>query len=69
MINIIGLLMGYNKVAFYGNIVVAWTDGDLPKDTAIFVGQLRTQLGIKGRETEGPQLAAKALFKSIKENK
>lgn len=31
----------------------------------IFVGQLRTQLGIKGMETEGPQRAASALFEQI----
>lgn len=35
----------------------------------IFVGQLRTQLGIKGRENDGPEEAAKALFKSISEGK
>jgi hypothetical protein len=31
----------------------------------IFVGQLRTQLGIKGKENDGPEEAAKALFESI----
>lgn len=28
----------------------------------VFVGQIRTQLGIEGREQEGPQMAARALF-------
>ena len=35
----------------------------------VFVGQLRTQLGIKGKEMDGPEHAAKELFKSINENK
>jgi hypothetical protein len=33
--------------------------------TKIYVGQLRTRLGIKGYEIEGPHLAAKALFSLI----
>jgi hypothetical protein len=35
----------------------------------VFVGQLRTRLGIPGFETKGPQDAAEALFKSISERK
>ncbi len=35
----------------------------------IFVGQLRTQLGVAGMETIGPQEAAKALFREILEKK
>lgn len=31
----------------------------------IFVGQIRTQLGLKGMEMEGPQQAAKALFEML----
>ena len=34
-------------------------------DEGIFVGQIRTQLGIDGMEMKGPQLAAKALFERI----
>ena len=37
--------------------------------TGVKVGQIRTQLGIKGMETPGPQLAAKALFGDIVKNK
>ena len=33
----------------------------------LYVGQLRTRLGIKGYETDGPQEAAKALFALISE--
>jgi len=33
------------------------------------VGQLRTRLGIKGYETEGPREAAQALFALISELK
>ncbi len=34
-------------------------------DGGIFVGQIRTQLGIGGMEMKGPQLAARALFEKI----
>jgi len=34
-------------------------------DAGIFVGQLRTRLGVPGYETRGPQEAAKALFQII----
>jgi hypothetical protein len=34
-------------------------------DAGIFVGQMRTRLGIAGYETKGPQEAAKAMFKMI----
>ena len=33
--------------------------------TGVFVGQLRTRLGISGFESKGPQSAAEALFKAI----
>ncbi len=33
--------------------------------SGVFVGQLRTRLGVKGYETDGPQAAAKALFEMI----
>ncbi|MFH1391590.1 MAG: phosphoenolpyruvate carboxykinase [Candidatus Diapherotrites archaeon] len=35
-------------------------------DTGVFVGQINTQLGVKGMEREGPQKAAKELFEIIK---
>ncbi len=35
----------------------------------IFVGQIKTQLGLAGMEQEGPKLAAKALFEEIKGKK
>ena len=35
--------------------------------TGIFVGQLRTRLGIPGFETQGPQQASQALLKAISE--
>ncbi len=35
----------------------------------IFVGQIKTQLGLSGMEQEGPKLAAKALFEEIKGKK
>ena len=35
-------------------------------DNQIFVGQIRTQLGIKGLEQNGPIDAAKELLKMIK---
>lgn len=35
-------------------------------DSGIFVGQLRTRLGIAGLESEGPETAARALFEAIK---
>ncbi len=37
-------------------------------DQNIFVGQLRTQLGINGKEMEGPKLSAAALLDMIKRN-
>ncbi|MAE13383.1 phosphoenolpyruvate carboxykinase [Candidatus Woesearchaeota archaeon] len=33
----------------------------------LFIGQLRTQLGIQGKEITGPEEAAKALFRSIQD--
>jgi hypothetical protein len=33
----------------------------------VFVGQLRTRLGIEGQETEGPKAAAKTLLKALSE--
>ncbi len=36
--------------------------------SGVFVGQLRTRLGIDGYETKGPQEAALALFKLITDN-
>jgi len=36
-------------------------------DQNIFVGQLRTQLGVAGQEQSGPQLSAKALLEMIKQ--
>lgn len=38
-------------------------------DTGVFVGQLRTRLGIPGYETSGPQEAAKALLSAISARK
>ncbi|MBN1156289.1 phosphoenolpyruvate carboxykinase [Candidatus Woesearchaeota archaeon] len=38
-------------------------------DKKVFVGELRTRLGVAGFETKGPQEAAEALFKSITERK
>ena len=38
-------------------------------DSGIYVGQLRTQLGLAGMETRGPQEAAKALFALISKGK
>ena len=35
----------------------------------VFVGQIKTQLGLGGMEQEGPKLAAKALFEEIKGKK
>lgn len=35
-------------------------------EEGIFVGQIRTQLGLAGMEQEGPKLAAKALFEEMK---
>jgi hypothetical protein len=35
----------------------------------VFVGQLRTRLGMKGYETKGPEAAAEALFKLISKGK
>jgi hypothetical protein len=35
-------------------------------EKGLFVGQLRTQLGIHGMEHKGPELAAKALIKAIR---
>ena len=35
----------------------------------IFVGQIRTQLGIDGMEMKGPQLAAKALMEKMLKKK
>jgi hypothetical protein len=35
-------------------------------DSGIFVGQMRTRLGITGYETKGPQAAAQALFELIR---
>ncbi|MBS3765174.1 phosphoenolpyruvate carboxykinase [Candidatus Bipolaricaulota bacterium] len=37
-------------------------------ETQVFVGQLRTRLGISGMETEGPQQAARELLQLLKEN-
>jgi hypothetical protein len=34
-------------------------------DAGIYIGQMRTRLGVKGYEIEGPQEAAKALFSLI----
>jgi hypothetical protein len=34
-------------------------------DTGVYVGQLRTRLGIEGYENQGPLEAAKALFREI----
>jgi hypothetical protein len=33
------------------------------------VGQLRTQLGLEGYELGGPELAARALFDQLKEDR
>lgn len=38
-------------------------------DTGVFVGQMRTRLGIDGFEAKGPQEAAQALFELILESK
>lgn len=35
-------------------------------DSGVYVGQIKTQLGIAGMEQEGPKLAAKALFDMIR---
>jgi len=36
-------------------------------DQSLYVGQMRTQLGIAGMERKGPELAARALLKAIQE--
>ena len=38
-------------------------------DSGVYVGQIKTQLGIIGMEQNGPRLAAKALFEMIKNKK
>ena len=37
-------------------------------DSKVFVGQMRTMLGISGKESSGPELAAKALLEMIKKS-
>jgi hypothetical protein len=37
-------------------------------DSNVFVGQLRTQLGVSGMEHTGPEIAAKAIIEMIKSN-
>jgi hypothetical protein len=38
-------------------------------ESGVYVGQIKTQLGIAGMEHDGPKLAAKALFEMIKNKK
>lgn len=66
--------------SYYANIFGAPQYRDLHEELAritfdaafqngVFVGQLRTRLGIKGYETKGPEEAAKALFEIISTQK